>query len=171
MHLILTVTAIQFAMFGGEFIMASGIIFGGTAAAASDSMLGRKAIITGLEAECEGLDTERNAAVAARDQAKQELEVAMSTVEEARRSHESAHEKSSRSGVEILSAERAVGDDERKLAHLENERNTLDQQVGQADDRIAELECELQAGKKALESEKGIQAATALARGSRERSE
>src|SRR5437763_11662461 len=148
-----TVPALHFATLGGEFISAAGIIFGGTAAAASDSMLGRKAIITGLEAECEQLDTERNAAVATRDQAKQELEVAMSTVEEARRRHESAHEKSSRSGVEILSAERAVGDEERKLAHLENERNTLDQQVGQADDRIAELERELQAGKKDLESE------------------
>ncbi|PYJ87806.1 MAG: chromosome segregation protein SMC, partial [Verrucomicrobia bacterium] len=159
-----TVPALHFATLGGEFISAAGIIFGGTAAAASDSMLGRKAIITGLEAECEGLDTERNAAVAARDQAKRELETAMSTVEEARRSHESAHEKSSRSGVEILSAERAVGDEERKLAHLENERNTLDQQVGQADDRIAELECELQAGKKDLESEQGLQVAAEQAR-------
>src|SRR5437763_476189 len=148
-----TVPALHFATLGGEFISAAGIIFGGTAAAASDSMLGRKAIITGLEAECEQLDTERNAAVATRDQAKQELETAMSTVEEARRSHESAHEKSSRSGVEILSAERAAGDEERKLAQLENERNTLDQQVGQANDRIAELERELQGGKKDLESE------------------
>src|SRR5207302_11331277 len=138
--------------------------FGGTATAASDSMLGRKAIITRLEAECEGLDTERNGAVAARDEAKQELETAMSTVEEARRSHESAQEKSSRSGVEILSAERAVGDEERKLAHLENERNTLDQQVGQADDRIAQLERELQVGKKDLESEQSLQVAAEQAR-------
>ncbi|HEX8899447.1 MAG TPA: chromosome segregation protein SMC, partial [Chthoniobacterales bacterium] len=82
--------ALHFATLGGEFISAAGIIFGGTAAAASDSMVGRKAIITGLEAECEGLDKERNAALAARDHAKQEVDIAMTTVEEARRSHESA---------------------------------------------------------------------------------
>src|SRR6476469_1623225 len=40
---------LEFATLGGEFISAAGIIFGGTASTASDSMLGRKAIITGLE--------------------------------------------------------------------------------------------------------------------------
>ena len=152
---------LQFATLGGEFISAAGIIFGGMAATAGDSMLGRKAIVTSLEAECQALDNERGAAIAAHDQARQAVESASATVEEARVSHESAHEKSSRTGVEILSAERAVSDEERKLAHLETERNTLDQQVGHADDRIAQIERELQADRKNLENEQGLQLAIA----------
>src|SRR2546423_1752622 len=156
--------AFHFATMGGEFISAAGVIFGGTAAAASDSMLGRKAVITKVEADCDSLESDRTNAIAARDQAKVDLEAATSAVEEARRGHESAHEKSSRTGVEILSAERAVADEERKVAHLESERNTLDQQVRQADDRIAELERELQADKKHLENERGFQTSAEQAR-------
>jgi chromosome segregation protein len=157
-------STLQFATLGGEFISAAGVIFGGTAAAASDSMLGRKAIVTKLETECAALDVERATAMAARDRASHELDAGASAVEEARLSHESAHEKSSRSGIEILSAERAVSDEERKLAHLENERTTLDQQVQQAADRMAELESELRADKNNLELEQARQAAAEQAR-------
>ncbi len=150
---------LQFATLGGEFISAAGVIFGGTAVAASDSMLGRKAIVTKLEAECEALETERAAAMAARDQASHELDSAAATVEETRRSHESAQEKSSRTGVEILSAERALADEERKHAQLETERHTLDQQLQQADERIAAVERELQADKSNLANEQLRQAA------------
>ncbi|HEX4630125.1 MAG TPA: chromosome segregation protein SMC [Chthoniobacterales bacterium] len=156
--------SLQFATLGGEFISAAGVIFGGTAAAASDSMLGRKAIITGLEGECQMLEADRTAAIIERDEVTREVEAAKATVEEARLSHESAHEKSSRSGVEILSAERAVSDEERKLAQLETERHTLDQQVGQADDRIAELEREMQTDKEHLEKEQGLQTSAEQAR-------
>src|SRR2546423_797442 len=155
---------LQFATLGGEFISAAGIIFGGTAAAAGDSMLGRKAIVTSLEAEYQALESERAAAIAAHDQAGQAVESATVTVEEARLSHESAHEKSSRTGLEILSAERAVSDEERKLAHLETERNTLDQQVRQADDRIGQIERELQADRKHLENEQRLQISADQAR-------
>ena len=155
---------LEFATLGGEFISAAGIIFGGTASTASDSMLGRKAIITALETECQALESERSAAIAAREQASHEVELESARVEEARQSHESAHEKSSRSGVEILSAERAVGDEERKLTHLETERNTLDQQVRQADERIAEIERELEADRQNLEHEQGLQTAAEQSR-------
>jgi chromosome segregation protein len=163
---------LEFATLGGEFISAAGIIFGGTASTASDSMLGRKAIITALEAECLALESERSAAIATREQATHEVELESARVDEARQSHESAHEKSSRSGVEILSAERAVGDEERRLTHLETERNTLDQQVRQADERIAEIERELEADRKNLENEQGQQTAAERARdGARSREE
>jgi chromosome segregation protein len=156
--------ALQFATLGGEFISAAGVIFGGTAAAASDSMLGRKAIITALEGECQSLEADRAAAIIERDQLTKEVEDERTKVDEARLSHESAHEKSSRSGVEILSAERAVGDEERKLAQLEGERHTLDQQVQQADDRITELEREIQADKDHLQNEQGLRTSAEQAR-------
>jgi chromosome segregation protein len=150
---------LQFTTLGGEFISAEGIIFGGTSVAASDSMLGRKAIITALEHEMQNLETERLNAVGARDEANEQVTVAAGAVDEARRSHESAHEKSSQTGVEILSAERAVADEERKLAQLETEKQTLDQQVRNADDRIAEIERELQADRKNLQNEQALQVA------------
>jgi chromosome segregation protein len=150
---------LQFATLGGEFISTEGIIFGGTSNTASDSMLGRKAIITSLEQDTHSLETERMGAVHARDEAKEQVGSAAGAVEEARGSHESAHEKSSQTGVEILSAERAVADEERRLAQLETEKSTLDQQVRNADDRIGELERELQADRKNLENEQGFQVA------------
>jgi chromosome segregation protein len=157
--------ALQFATLSGEFISTAGIIFGGTAnAVATESMLGRKAVITNLEQESEALDRERGGAITVRDEAKATVESATGAVEEARREHEMAHEKSSQSGLDILSAERAVADEERKLAQLENERATLDQQVHAADERITELERELQADRKNLENEQGLQAAAEQAR-------
>ncbi|HEX8489792.1 MAG TPA: hypothetical protein VF626_02130, partial [Chthoniobacterales bacterium] len=50
---------LQFATLSGEFISREGIVFGGTVNAASDSLLGRRAIVTSLEQECEGLEAER----------------------------------------------------------------------------------------------------------------
>ena len=161
-----TARDLQFATLSGEFISREGIIFGGASNAASDSMLGRKAVITGLEQETQALESERMGAVRARDEAKEQVNSAAGAVDEARRSHESAQEKSSQTGVEILSAERAVTDEERKLAQVETEKNTLDQQVRQANDRIAEIERELQADRKNLENEQGLQAAAEQARGS-----
>jgi chromosome segregation protein len=157
---------LQFATLGGEFISGGGIIFGGASNAANDSMLGRKAVITGLEQETQVLETERMAAVRARDEANEQVSSAAGTVEEARRSHESAQEKSSQTGVEIISAERAVTDEERKLSQLETEKNTLDQQVRSADQRLAEIERELQADRRNLENEQGLQVAAEQARDS-----
>ncbi|HZE12256.1 MAG TPA: hypothetical protein VE086_00730, partial [Chthoniobacterales bacterium] len=156
--------SLQFATLGGEFISAAGVIFGGSASTASDSMLGRKAIITGLEGECQTLESDRAAAIIELDSVMREVEAAKAKVEEARLSHESAHEKSSRSGIEILSAERAVADEERKLSQLESERHTLDQQVRQADDRIGELDRERQTAGEHLENEQGLRTLAEQAR-------
>jgi chromosome segregation protein len=155
---------LQFATLRGEFISREGILFGGTANAASDSLLGRKAIVTSLEQECEALDAERSRSIATRDRASQELESASATVEEARRGHESAHEKSSQTGVEILSAERVVAEEERKLAQIESEKATLDQQVQSADERISQLERELESDRKNFADEQGRQLAAEQAR-------
>jgi chromosome segregation protein len=156
--------SLQFATLTGEFISTEGIVFGGTATAASDSMLGRKAIITGLEHEGAALEEQRLAAVGARTQAQEQFNSATKAVEEARRSHEAAREKSSQSGVDILSAERAVAELERKFAELESEKKTLDQQVANAEDRIATLNRELQSGRSNLENEQALQVAAEQAR-------
>ena len=144
---------LQFATLRGEFISAEGIIFGGSPIAAGESLLGRKAILTGLEQECESLDTERGALITARDEAKEKLEAANHAVEAARQSHETAHQSQSEAGVEILSAERAVQDAEQKLAGLQTERTTLEQQVQSADARIAQIEQDLESQRKNFDEE------------------
>jgi chromosome segregation protein len=155
---------LQFATLRGEFISRPGIIFGGTATAAADSLLGRKAIVNSLEHECQELEAERTRSVEARDQANEQVEIATAAVEEARRGHESAHEKSAQTGLEILSAKRAVADEERKLAQLESEKATLEQQVQSADERITQLERELDADRKNFEEKQRRQAAAEQAR-------
>ena len=156
--------ALSFATLAGEFISRDGIVFGGTSSAASDSMLGRRAVVQALEGEAAILEDERSRAMDARDRAKTAVSDAANAVEEARRSHATAHEKSSQTGIEILSAERAVVDQERKLAQLETEKSTLEQQVRSADDRIAELESEQQSDRHNVENEQGRQAAAEQAR-------
>ena len=156
--------ALSFATLAGEFISRDGILFGGTSSAASDSMLGRKAIVQALEGEAALLEDERGRALDARDRAKAAVSDATNAVDEARRSHESAHEKSSQTGIEILSMERALADQERKLAQLETEKSTLEQQVRSADDRIAELEREQQTDRHKIENEQSLQAAAEQAR-------
>jgi len=155
---------LAFATLGGEFISSEGIIFGGAVNTATDSMLGRKAMITGLEQEAQALEAERARAVVSRDQAKAQVQSAEAAVAEARRSHENAHEKSSQTGVEILSVERTVADEERRLAQIETEKSTLDQQVRSADDRIAEISRELQSDRNDLANEQGLQAGAEKAR-------
>ncbi|MEY2511674.1 MAG: chromosome segregation protein [Verrucomicrobiota bacterium] len=155
---------LAFATLSGEFISSEGIIFGGAVNTATDSMLGRKAIITGLDQEAQVLETERAGAVLAREEAEEQVQSSEAAVAEARRGHESAHEKSSQTGVEILSAERTVADEERRLAQIETEKGTLDQQVRSADDRIAEIARELQSDRNNLENEQGLQAGAEKAR-------
>jgi chromosome segregation protein len=144
---------LQFATLRGEFISAEGIIFGGSPIAAGDSLLGRKAILTSLVQECGSLDTERGALVAAREEAKAKLEAANHAVEAARQSHETAHQSQSEAGIEILSAERAVQDAEQKLAGLQTERTTLEQQVQSADARVAQMEQDLALQRKTFDEE------------------
>jgi chromosome segregation protein len=145
--------ALQFATLRGEFISAEGIIFGGSPSPAGDSLLGRKAILTSLEQECGSLETERGALVSAREEAKEKLEAVNRAVEAARQSHETAHQSQAEAGIEILSAERAVQDAEQKLAGLQTERTTLEQQVQSADARIAQMEQDLEAQRKNFDEE------------------
>jgi chromosome segregation protein len=143
----------QYATLAGEFISSEGIIFGGSTIAADDSLLGRKAVLASLSGECESLESERRASIAARDQAQEQVEAAIGTVEAARGSYETAQQNHSQASVQILSAERVVQDSEQKVTNVQAEKNTLDQQVRSADERIAELETELRSQRKTFEEE------------------
>jgi len=143
----------QYATLGGEFVSAEGIVFGGSTSAASDSLLGRKAILADLSRERDSLEAERQTVIATRDRAQEQVEAAIEAVEEARKSNEAAQQSHSQASVRILSAERAVQDAAQKLTGLETERNTLEQQVRSADEEIAQLETELRSQRKTFEEE------------------
>jgi len=143
----------QYATLSGEFVSAEGIIFGGNTSAASDSLLGRKAILTDLSRERDALEAERQTLIDKRDRAQDQVDAGIEAVEEARKSHEAAQQNHSQASVQILSAERAVQDAEQKLTSVETERNTLEQQVRSADEGIAQLETELRSQRKTLEEE------------------
>jgi chromosome segregation protein len=145
--------SLQYATLGGEFISADGIIFGGNTVAANDSLLGRKAILTSLAQERESLEAERQKLIGARDQAQAGVEAAIAAVEDARSSHETAQQNHSQASVQILSAERAVEDAEQKLAGVQTEKGTLEQQIRSADERIVQLETELGSQRKTFEDE------------------
>ena len=155
---------LQYATLGGEFISADGIIFGGSTIAATDSLLGRKAILTSLSQERDSLEAERQTLIDARNQAQEQAEAAIGAVEEARKGHETAQRNHSQASVQILSAERAVQDAEQKLMNLQTEKNTLEQQVQSADERVAHLETELGSQRKTFEEELERKSAAELAR-------
>jgi chromosome segregation protein len=155
---------LQYATLGGEFISADGIIFGGSTTAASDSLLGRKAILDSLSQECGSLEAERQSLIDARNRAQEQLEAAIGAVEDARRSAETAQQNHSQASVQVLSAERAVQDAEQKLTNLQNEKNTLEQQVQSADERIIQLEEELGSQRKTFEKELVRKSAAELVR-------
>jgi len=155
---------LQYATLGGEFISTDGIIFGGSTTAAKDSLLGRKAILDSLSQECASLEAERQTLIDTRNRAEEQVEAAISAVEEARRSHETAQQNHSQASVQIFSAERAVQDAEQKLTNLQTEKNTLEQQVRGADERIAQLETELGSQRKTSDEELERKRAAELAR-------
>jgi chromosome segregation protein len=144
---------LQYTTLGGEFISADGIIFGGSTVAANDSLLGRKAILTSLSQERDSLEDERQTLIDTRNRAQDQVEAAIGAVEEARRSNETAQRNHSQASVQILSAERALQDAEQKLTNLQTEKNTLEQQVRSADERIVQLEAELGSQRKTFDEE------------------
>ncbi len=144
---------LQYATLAGEFISAEGIIFGGSTIAANDSLLGRHAVLAALSQERDSFESERQTLINARTRTQEQVESAISAVEEARASHETAQRGHSKASVQILSAERAVQDAEQKLTNLETEKSTLEQQVRSADEKIAQLEAELGSQRKTFEEE------------------
>ena len=126
--------ALPMATLAGEYISAEGIIFGGSREAPAASLLERKAQIADLEKEEGALSTERDLTSAKRQQEKDALEIA--------------------SGLQ-----REFSDAGRRIDNLRSEKTALDRQVAAADERIAQLERDLQTERDQFEKEEGDLAA------------
>src|SRR5262249_4495458 len=110
------------ATLAGEFISAEGIVFGGSKEVCAASLLERKAQIADLEKEEAALSNQRDLSSAKRDEAESTLEIASQL-------------------------QREFNETGRKIDNLQSERTALERQVAAADERIAQLESELQTGR------------------------
>jgi chromosome segregation protein len=111
--------ALAMATLVGEFISTEGIVFGGSSEVGTASLLERKAQIADLTKEAGELEKERGSVSAKRDEAKSALEIA-------------------------FRLRRESSEAERKIDNLHAEKTALERQVAVADERIAQLEQELQ---------------------------
>ena len=145
------------ATLAGEFISAEGIVFGGSRDAAADSLLERKARMSGLSAECAEIRRRRDALVQKRDDANAKLEKARSEFEQTRRQYESVDREQATCDNRILFLERESQESEQKIDQLRSEQTVLAQQIQTAGERIAKLEEELGSERAALKAQKNEQ--------------
>jgi chromosome segregation protein len=130
--------ALPMATLAGEYISAEGIVFGGSREVRSASLLERKAQIGALEKEEAALSNERDLTCAKRDEAKSTLEIASRL-------------------------QREFSETGGKIHNLQSEKTALDRQVAAADERIAQLESELQTARDQFVKEEADLAAFAAA--------
>ena len=114
--------ALAVATLGGEYISAEGIVFGGSREVRAASLLERKAQIADLNKEEAALRNQRDLTCTRRDEAKSMLEIASQL-------------------------EREFSETGRRIDNLQSEKTALDRQIAAADERIAQLESELQTGR------------------------
>lgn len=154
---------LQFATVAGEFISTAGVIFGGTANAQSDSLLGRKVLIGETAAEVARLEEGLSTVAQKGDEMRAAVTRAQDELDEARRRHQAAHLSQSNSAAQILLLNHQLRVSEEKLRQLQTERATLEQQTKLADERIALLEQELTGLSDALTAQRGQQTAATQA--------
>ncbi len=116
------------ATLAGEFVSAEGIVFGGTSDGRAASLLERKAQIADLAKEEAAFTKQRESVCAKRDEAKAALETASRL-------------------------QREFGEVERKIDNLRSEKNALERQVAAADERVAQLERDVQTTRDQLAKE------------------
>ena len=117
------------ATLGGEYVSRQGIVFVGGSEVRAASLLERKAQIADLAKEEAALAKEHDSVCARRDEAKTALETA------------------SRLQGELSEAGR-------KIDTLQSEKNALERQIAAADERIANVERDLQSGRDQLVNQK-----------------
>jgi chromosome segregation protein len=145
------------ATLAGEFISKDGIVFGGSSAAESESLLARKNRISALGDTCQTLTKERDAARHAQEKAAAELEGALRAFEEAQANHRAADLAHSTATAKIALRQREFDDAIRAVDNLISEKTTLQQQIGSAEERIAGLNSELETARKTFAEQQARQ--------------
>ena len=134
----------------GEFISRKGMLFGGSSAAESESLLARKARISTLTAESDKLDKERHAVQEERSRAATGLDDATKGYEQAQANYRAADLAHSAAAAKIVVSQREADEAAREVENLLSEKKTLEQQIASAEQRLAELNKELDGIRKTL---------------------
>jgi chromosome segregation protein len=134
---------LQFATMAGEFVSTAGVVFGGTVSNQTESLLGRKTLISETAAEVTRLEQELAIARARRDEVRGSVESGTAELADARSRHQAAHVSHSNAAAQLMLLNRDVRAAEDRLRQLQTERATLEQQTGSADSRVSALEQEL----------------------------
>ena len=121
--------ALAMATLAGEYISREGIVFTGSSEVRAASLLERKAQIADLAKEEAALVKEHDSVSARRDDAKTALETA-------------------------ARLQRELSDAGRKIDTLQSEKTALERQIAAADERLAQVERDLQAGRDQLANQK-----------------
>ena len=147
------------ATLDGEFVSSEGIVFGGSSTVKSDSLLERKARIATLTQEEVECSKQRDSRVEKRDQEKARVQAVLSQMNEARTRQQNAQLEQSKQASHISLLEREVADLDRKIAELKTEQGTLERQMGAGDDRVSQLEKEIEAARDNLAEQEAVQVA------------
>ncbi|MBA3882952.1 MAG: chromosome segregation protein SMC [Chthoniobacterales bacterium] len=137
-------SVLQFATLAGEFISTAGVVFGGSTTTATESLLGRKSLISETAAGLTDLRRELAAAQRRCDEATTLVESYRAELAESRTRHQAAHVSQSNSAAQLLLFGHELRAAEVRLRQLQTERTTLEQQTSFADHRISALDQELE---------------------------
>ena len=153
-----TNSSIAAATLQGEFISAEGVLFGGNAKAATDSLLRRKAIIDTIGGELERRRRDRTAMEELRQAKETQIGTLTAEIERSRSAYQESHSARTASASKISELERELHSAERDLEIRKSEHSTLERQLAAADARLQELEAlhhkleeNIAANRKALE--------------------
>jgi chromosome segregation protein len=145
------------ATLDGEFISVEGIVFGGSTTVKVDSLLERKVRVAALEKEMTESEGQREIVIQKRAQAKANVGTASRELDEARSQHQATHLSHSTSANKISLLQGEEKEAERKIDNLKSEKTTLEQQIKIADQRVAELEEELNSTRDELAAHEAAQ--------------
>ncbi|HYY14114.1 MAG TPA: chromosome segregation protein SMC [Chthoniobacterales bacterium] len=132
------------ATLDGEFISPEGVIFGGSNVVRRDSWLERKAQIASLVGEENALAGERELLLKRCEQLRTDLTRASHELERARAAEQARRVAHATAAGRILLFENEQETITRKIDNLDSDKRTLEEQIKSADERVSQLEIELQ---------------------------
>ncbi|MDR3401707.1 MAG: chromosome segregation protein SMC [Chthoniobacter sp.] len=135
--------AAAFVTSSGELVTAEGLVIGGVAGGATNSLLERKNQMYSLEAEAEQIRQQVEEATQKRQELVVQIESAQARLEEAREEKQNIALQISTLRNELAMVEREARETERKQQNLEGERASSEARHREAADRMDALEAEI----------------------------
>ena len=141
-----------FVTLGGELVTVEGLLIGGVAGGASNSLLERKNQMHALDAEAGQIRQQVEEATQRRQEWILQIETAQARLDEAREEKQNVALQVSTLRNQLAMVEREARDTERKQQNLEGERASSEERHREAAERMGMLEAEIASNLQHLES-------------------